>query len=84
MALAPAVAQACPYCAGQTRGGTAQLVLLGAFVFFPFAVVAAIVGLFYMHLKHETRILKLTVAIPMATPMVYALVLIAEAAWRLR
>src|SRR5262245_13539821 len=31
---------------------------------------AACVGLFYMHLKHETRILKLTVAIPMATPMV--------------
>jgi cytochrome c oxidase subunit IV len=44
---------------------------------------AAIVGLFYMHLKHETRILKLTVALPMAMPAVYALVLIADAAWRL-
>ena len=44
---------------------------------------AACVGLFYMHLKHETRVLKLTVAIPMATPAVYALVLISEAAWRL-
>lgn len=44
---------------------------------------AAFVGLYYMHLKHETRILKLTVAIPLATPAVYALVLIAEAAWRL-
>jgi caa(3)-type oxidase subunit IV len=44
---------------------------------------AAAVGLYYMHLKHETRIMRLTVAIPMATPAVYALVLIAEGAWRL-
>jgi cytochrome c oxidase subunit IV len=44
---------------------------------------AAIVGLYYMHLKHETRILKLTVALPMAAPTLYALVLISEAAWRL-
>jgi caa(3)-type oxidase subunit IV len=44
---------------------------------------ATCVGLYYMHLKHETRVLKLTVAIPMATPAVYALVLIGEAAWRL-
>lgn len=44
---------------------------------------AAAVGLYYMHLKHETRVMRLTVAIPMATPAVYALVLIAEGAWRL-
>jgi cytochrome c oxidase subunit 4 len=44
---------------------------------------AAIVGLYYMHLKHETRFLKLTVAIPIAAPTIYALVLISEAAWRL-
>ncbi len=44
---------------------------------------ASLVGLFYMHLKNETRILKLTVAIPLMTPAVYAVVLIAEAAWRL-
>ena len=44
---------------------------------------AAIVGLYYMHLKHETRVMRLTVAIPMATPAVYALVLITEGAWRL-
>jgi caa(3)-type oxidase subunit IV len=44
---------------------------------------AACVGLYYMHLNHETKVLKLTVAIPMATPAVYALVLISEAAWRL-
>jgi len=44
---------------------------------------AAIVGLFYMHLKHETRVLKLTVALPMAAPAIYAIVLMSEAAWRL-
>ena len=45
---------------------------------------AAIVGLFYMHLKHETRILRIGVAIPLAAPALYAFVLIAEAAWRWR
>lgn len=44
---------------------------------------ATLVGLFYMHLKHETRALKLTVLIPMSLPAVYALILIGEAAWRL-
>jgi caa(3)-type oxidase subunit IV len=44
---------------------------------------AACVGLFYMHLKHETRILRVGVAIPLAAPALYAFVLIAEAAWRL-
>src|SRR5262249_61337923 len=43
---------------------------------------AAFVGLYYMHLKYETRVLKMTIAIPMATPAVYALGLIAEAADR--
>jgi cytochrome c oxidase subunit IV len=45
-------------------------------------VKASLVGLFFMHLKHETRVLKLTVMIPMALPAFYAVVLIAEAAWR--
>ena len=44
---------------------------------------AGLVGLFYMHLSHETKALKLTVLIPMLTPGFYALVLIAEAVWRL-
>lgn len=44
---------------------------------------AALVGLYYMHLGHETRGLKLTVVVPFAAPAVYALVLITEAAWRL-
>ena len=44
---------------------------------------AAIVGLFYMHLKHETTIMKWSIAVPLATPAVYAVVLMAEAHWRL-
>ena len=47
------------------------------------ATKATLVALFFMHLKHETRGLKLTVAIPLMTPAVYAVVLIADAAWRL-
>ena len=43
---------------------------------------AAIVMLFYMHLKHETKPLKLIVMVPFALPALYALVLIAEAGWR--
>jgi caa(3)-type oxidase subunit IV len=58
--------------------------VLKGFVLVALAVTkAACVGLYYMHLKNETKILKLTVAIPMATPAFYALVLISEAAWRL-
>ena len=62
--------------------GVAKPLMLSALIAMAVAK-AALVGLFYMHLKHETRILKLTVAIPLATPAVYALVLIGEAAWRL-
>jgi cytochrome c oxidase subunit IV len=43
---------------------------------------AAIVALFYMHLNHETKVLKMSVAIPMSLPAVYAIILIAEGAWR--
>jgi caa(3)-type oxidase subunit IV len=45
-------------------------------------VKATLVGLFFMHLKHETKILRRSVAIPMSIPAFYALVLIAEGAWR--
>jgi caa(3)-type oxidase subunit IV len=44
---------------------------------------AALVGLFYMHLNHEGKALKLTVALPFFFPALYALVLIGEAGWRL-
>ncbi len=46
-------------------------------------VKATLVALFFMHLRHETRILRLNIAIPMAIPMFYALVLVAEALWRM-
>jgi cytochrome c oxidase subunit 4 len=46
-------------------------------------VKAALVGLFYMHLKSETKWLKATVAVPMCLPALYAFVLIAEGAWRM-
>ena len=44
---------------------------------------AMLVGLFFMHLKHETNVLRWTVAVPLALPFIYALVLISEATWRL-
>jgi hypothetical protein len=36
-----------------------------------------------MHLIHEHRVLKLTVAIPLCAPGIYALVLVTEAGWRM-
>ncbi|HEX9288496.1 MAG TPA: cytochrome C oxidase subunit IV family protein [Anaeromyxobacteraceae bacterium] len=44
---------------------------------------ATLIGLFFMHLRYETRILKLTVLIPLLAPAGYALALIADATWRL-
>ena len=44
---------------------------------------ASLVGLFFMHLKQEARALKLTVVLPFFFPALYAVVLIAEAGWRL-
>ena len=43
---------------------------------------AGIVALFYMHLKHETKVMRFWVGIPFAAPAIYALALIADAAWR--
>lgn len=43
---------------------------------------AALIALFYMHLRFETRILRLTVLGPLVAPAVYGLVLIAETSWR--
>jgi caa(3)-type oxidase subunit IV len=44
---------------------------------------AVLIGFFFMHLKHETRVLRFTVLGPLALPPLYALVLMADAAWRL-
>ncbi len=43
---------------------------------------AALIALFYMHLRFETRIMRLTVLGPLLAPAVYGLILIAETAWR--
>ncbi|HYT82606.1 MAG TPA: cytochrome C oxidase subunit IV family protein [Gemmatimonadales bacterium] len=43
---------------------------------------AALIALFYMHLRFETAILRLTVLVPLVAPAVYGLVLIAEAGAR--
>ena len=43
---------------------------------------AALIALFYMHLRFETRILRLTVLAPLVAPAIYGLVLIAESAAR--
>ena len=52
-------------------------------VLFALALVkAACVALFFMHLKWETRVLRATVVLPLALPVVYALILISEATWR--
>ena len=40
--LVPAVARACPVCAGREDGGVGQLVALGLFVTFPFAIAAIV------------------------------------------
>ncbi len=45
-------------------------------------VKAACVALFFMHLKWEARLLRIIVVIPLALPVVYALVLITESIWR--
>jgi cytochrome c oxidase subunit IV len=43
---------------------------------------AALIALFYMHLRFETGILRLTVLVPLVTPAVYGIILIAEAGAR--
>jgi Prokaryotic Cytochrome C oxidase subunit IV len=43
---------------------------------------AALIALVFMRLRRETRALRLTVFGPLAAPFVYALVLMADAAWR--
>jgi cytochrome c oxidase subunit 4 len=44
---------------------------------------ACLVALFYMHLQHEAKALKLTVLLPFVFPAMYAVILIGEAGWRL-
>jgi caa(3)-type oxidase subunit IV len=58
--------------------GTVTLALLSLAV-----AKAVLIGFFFMHLKHETRVLRITVLGPLALPAIYALALMADAAWRL-
>ncbi len=43
---------------------------------------AALIALFYMHLRFETRILRFTVLGPLVAPAVYGLLLMADTTWR--
>ncbi len=43
---------------------------------------ALLVALFYMHLKSETRSLKLVIGVPLVFPFLYAVVLMAESVAR--
>ena len=43
---------------------------------------AALIALFYMHLRYETRILKMTVLGPLVAPAVYGLLLMLDSAAR--
>src|SRR5688572_9947858 len=45
-------------------------------------VKAGMVGLYFMHLLHETTILKLMVCVPLALGAIYSVGLIWEAFWR--
>ena len=45
-------------------------------------VKAMCVALFFMHLKWESRVMRLLVVIPLSLPVLYAFVLITEAIWR--
>ena len=62
--------------------GIAKTFLISALV--GLAIVkACMVGWFFMHLSHDTPVVRNSVAIGMSIPLFYALVLIAEALWRL-
>jgi cytochrome c oxidase subunit 4 len=43
---------------------------------------AALIALFYMHLRFETRLLRLTVLGPLVAPAIYGVILMAEAGTR--
>ncbi len=47
------------------------------------AAKAALVGLFFMHLRQETPVLRWTALGPLLAPGVYGIVLAADAAWRM-
>jgi caa(3)-type oxidase subunit IV len=60
-----------------TTAGIARSAAVLALVMIAIAK-AALIALFYMHLRFETRILRLTVLGPLVAPAVYGIVLMAE------
>jgi caa(3)-type oxidase subunit IV len=62
--------------------GISRPLLIAALVLMALAK-AGLVLLSFMHLRHETRALRRTVILPFVLPAGFALVLIADAMWRL-
>jgi hypothetical protein len=54
-ALAPAVALACPACAGRNDGGLSTLYLLGTMILLPFGVAAVVLTVVRRTLRDEAR-----------------------------
>ena len=67
---------------GLVKTGVAKTPMISGLVGLA-GVKAALVAWFFMHLGHERRALRYTVAIPLLVPPIYAMVLIAESAWRM-
>jgi caa(3)-type oxidase subunit IV len=65
-----------------STSGISRPALLLAFVAIALAK-AALIALFYMHLRFETRILRLTMLAPLLAPAIYGVILIAEVRARL-
>lgn len=53
--LLPALADACPQCAGRSDGNLARTLVLGAFVMFPFAVVATVLRVIRAGERNDPR-----------------------------
>jgi cytochrome c oxidase subunit 4 len=61
------------YTTGMTKNGGLVVLALAK---------ALLVAMFYMHLKSETRSLKLVIGVPLVFPFLYAVVLMAESVAR--
>jgi caa(3)-type oxidase subunit IV len=66
---------------GVVYTGVSKIALVTALVGMALAK-AACVALYYMHLKHETKVMRWTVAFPVVFPALYAFILIAEGMYR--
>ncbi len=64
-----------------TRGSLSKTALVTGLIGMALAK-AACVAFFFMHLKHESKVMRWTVAFPIIFPALYAFILIAEGAYR--